>query len=112
MTNLGPLPTDFTLPPNCANELDDIYLFHTSLSDQQPNAYYLLQGPLDQTTGYPDSYAANTDQYYSPGLCPTGFTAACQSANRAGTVEENVVTCCPTYVCILFDWELQFMVRL
>ncbi|KAI0534339.1 hypothetical protein GGR58DRAFT_62802 [Xylaria digitata] len=102
MGNLGPLPTDFTVPANCASELSDIYLFHTSVNSDDPNAYYLLRGPLEQTLCFPGSYTANTEQYYSPARCPTGFTAPCQSINRAGTVEETVLTCCPTqgdYVC-------------
>ncbi|KAI0411388.1 hypothetical protein F5X98DRAFT_55493 [Xylaria grammica] len=102
MSNLGPLPTDFTIPANCASELDDIYLFHTSVNQDDPDAYYLLRGPVEQTLCYPGSYAANTEQYYSPARCPTGFTAPCQSVNSAGTVEETVLTCCPTqgnYLC-------------
>ncbi|RYC59900.1 hypothetical protein CHU98_g6309 [Xylaria longipes] len=110
MDNLGPLPTDFTIAANCASELDDKYLLHTSVDDR--NAYYLLRGPLDQTTCYLSGYTANTEQYYSPGRCPTGFTAPCQSTNRAGTVEETVLTCCPTqgnYICqtdINHPWEM------
>ncbi|TGJ81105.1 hypothetical protein E0Z10_g7666 [Xylaria hypoxylon] len=102
MGNLGPLPTDFTIPANCASELDDIYFFRTSVNQDSPSAYYLLRGPLEQTLCYPGSYSANTEQYYSPARCPTGFTAPCQSINRAGTVEETVLTCCPTqgnYIC-------------
>ncbi|KAI0452433.1 hypothetical protein F5B21DRAFT_336396 [Xylaria acuta] len=111
MGNLGPLPTNFALATNCASELDDIYMFHTLVNVQQGLAYYLLQGPSDQTTCYPSGYAANTEQYYSPGRCPTGFTAPCRSTNRAGTVEETVLTCCPTggnYICqtnIRHPWE-------
>ncbi|KAI8944609.1 hypothetical protein F4801DRAFT_585248 [Xylaria longipes] len=110
MDNLGPLPTDFTIAANCASELDDKYLLHTSVDDR--NAYYLLRGPLDQTTCYLSGYTANTEQYYSPGRCPTGFTAPCQSTNRAGTIEETVLTCCPTqgnYICqtdINHPWEM------
>ncbi|RWA07065.1 hypothetical protein EKO27_g8035 [Xylaria grammica] len=111
MSNLGPLPTDFTIPANCASELDDIYLFHTSLEQDYPDPTYLLRGPLEQTLCYPGSYAASTEQYYSPARCPTGFTAPCQSVNSAGTVEETVLTCCPTqgnYQCqtdIHWVWE-------
>ncbi|KAI0188900.1 hypothetical protein EV127DRAFT_113894 [Xylaria flabelliformis] len=100
MDNLGPLPTDFTINVNCASAINDAYLLHTSVDNH--DFYYLLRGPLDQTTCYPSGYAANTEQYYSPGRCPTGYTAPCQSINRAGTVEETVLTCCPTqgnYIC-------------
>ncbi|KAI0425133.1 hypothetical protein F5Y09DRAFT_352655 [Xylaria sp. FL1042] len=110
MSNLGPLPTDFTITSECATRHNDIYYIRTTLDeDHHPN--YLLQGPLEQTQCYPGGYTANTEQYYSPGRCPPGFTAPCQSTNRAGTVEETVLTCCPTqenYVCqTTFDypWE-------
>ncbi|KAI1751544.1 hypothetical protein F4782DRAFT_178941 [Xylaria castorea] len=110
MDNLGPLPTDFTINANCASELNDVYLFRTSVDGR--GAYYLLRGPLDQTTCYPGGYAANTELYYSPGRCPTGYTAACLSTNSAGTVEETVLKCCPTqgnYICQTdtnHPWEL------
>ncbi|KAI1125689.1 hypothetical protein F5Y10DRAFT_246607 [Nemania abortiva] len=99
-TNLGPLPTDFTIAANCADELDVIYKVHSSTV--YTGDYFLLQGPLEQTTCYPNGYAGNTEQYYSPARCPTGFTAPCQSSNVAGTVTETVLTCCPTqanFVC-------------
>ncbi|TRX89908.1 hypothetical protein FHL15_009180 [Xylaria flabelliformis] len=73
MDNLGPLPTDFTINANCASEINDAFLLHTSIDNH--DFYYLLRGPLAQTTCYPSGYAANTEQYYSPGRCPTGYTA-------------------------------------
>lgn len=109
-TNLGPLPTDFTFAPSCASDLTETYLVHTSYND--PDDYYLLLGHQAQTSCYPSSYIGQRDQYYSPGRCPTGYTAPCQSINRAGTVEETVLTCCPTtgiYSCqttINWPWEL------
>ncbi|KAI1423331.1 hypothetical protein F5Y12DRAFT_716404 [Xylaria sp. FL1777] len=110
MNNLGPLPTDFTVSASCASRLNDIYYIHTSI-DQDYHPNYLLRGPLEQTICYPGSYTANTELYYSPGQCPFGFTAPCQSTNRAGTVEETVLTCCPTqgnYICqttFSYPWE-------
>ncbi|KAI1327698.1 hypothetical protein F5Y16DRAFT_398987 [Xylariaceae sp. FL0255] len=92
MTNLGPLPTTFELASSCMAELDTVYKVFTV----ETNFYYLLQGPVTATTCYPSGYAANTAQYYSPALCPTGFTSACQSLNQAGDVTETVVKCCPT----------------
>ncbi|KAI8627648.1 hypothetical protein F5Y19DRAFT_160819 [Xylariaceae sp. FL1651] len=107
MTNLGPLPTDFAIASNCANDLNDIYKINTS----PQGYYYLLQGPVEQTSCYPSSYTANTQQFYSPALCPTGFTSACKALNRIGTVQETILTCCPTqaeYVCQTtnnYEWE-------
>ncbi|GAW18958.1 hypothetical protein ANO14919_084420 [Xylariales sp. No.14919] len=93
LTNLGPLPTNFAIASSCAKELDDVYKVYTSFDGW----YYLLQGPVDQTSCYPSSYAANSKQYYSPARCPTGFTSACQSQNVAGTATETVLRCCPTH---------------
>ncbi|GAP83816.1 putative Gag polyprotein [Rosellinia necatrix] len=94
MSNLGPLPTDFTLSPNCAKDLNDIYKY---FYNTQQGWYYLLHGPVEQTSCYPSGYAAKKTEYYSPARCPTGFTTACRRTNKAGTVVETVVTCCPTH---------------
>ncbi|KAI1284752.1 hypothetical protein F5Y07DRAFT_13599 [Xylaria sp. FL0933] len=97
LTNLGALPTNFALASSCSTDLNHVYKIYTS------SEFYLLQGPVEQTSCYPSSYAANSKQYYSPGQCPTGFTSACQS--------DTIVRCCPTqasFVCqSSFDhaWE-------
>ncbi|KAI0388935.1 hypothetical protein F5Y17DRAFT_451014 [Xylariaceae sp. FL0594] len=107
MTNLGPLPTTFALPPQCSRSLEDIYKIYTLF----PNWYYLLQGSVEQTICYPGGYTAGTSQFYSPAFCPTGFTAACQSLNPIGTDVETIVTCCPTHALltcrksITYVWE-------
>lgn len=94
LTNLGPLPTNFAVNSNCARDLNDVYKYYTTPG----SSYFLLQGPVEQTSCYPSSYTANSKQYYSPARCPTGFTSACESHNSAGTIDETVVRCCPTYV--------------
>ncbi|KAI0865202.1 hypothetical protein F4860DRAFT_348000 [Xylaria cubensis] len=107
LTNLGPLPTDFVLNSKCAGDLVDVYKYFTTSAGW----YFLLQGPVEQTSCYPSGYTADSRQYYSPARCPTGFTSACQSHNVAGTVEETVVRCCPThssFACqttIHYSWE-------
>ncbi|KAJ8132271.1 hypothetical protein O1611_g1354 [Lasiodiplodia mahajangana] len=108
LSNLGALPTTFSLASTCASELTDVYKIFTGA----PGNYYLLQGPVDQTSCYPSSYNAASTQYYSPARCPTGFTSACQSVNVAGTVSETVMRCCPTqadYICQTtteYTWQL------
>ncbi|KAI1810645.1 hypothetical protein GGS20DRAFT_164304 [Poronia punctata] len=91
-TNLGPLPTDFSLPRDCATKLTEIYQVFTS----EPGWYYLCQGPVEQTICYPSAYKSATSQFYSPARCPTGFTSACGWTNAVGTVTETAVQCCPT----------------
>jgi hypothetical protein len=71
--------------------------FHT-----RPNLYsrYLYQG-IYYSIGGPSPSACfpsgwtSTSQYFSPGLCPTGYTQACANVVAAGTVRETQATCCP-----------------
>ena len=90
LTNLGSLPTDFAIAPTCSANLNQVYKIYTS------SEFYLLQGPVQQTTCFPSSYAANSNQYYSPAQCPTGYTSACKSYNSKGDAEETILGCCPT----------------
>ncbi|KAI0871956.1 hypothetical protein GGS24DRAFT_36831 [Hypoxylon argillaceum] len=107
LSNLGPLPTTFAVASTCAQDLDGVYKIFTV----SPGYYYLLQGPVDQTSCYPSGYNGVSTQYYSPARCPTGFTSACQSINAAGTVSETVIRCCPTqssFICqttASYIWE-------
>ncbi|KAI1111781.1 hypothetical protein F5Y14DRAFT_424027 [Nemania sp. NC0429] len=103
MSNLGPLPTDFLLSSShCRSALDDVYYV---------GSYYLVQGNIDQVTCYPNEYAGQREQYYSPARCPGGFTPACSMTNRIGKLEETISICCPTnrvFACQSrsgFPWE-------
>ncbi|KAI1746728.1 hypothetical protein F4782DRAFT_553048 [Xylaria castorea] len=87
MSNLGPLPTDFLTSSDCTSALHGIYYVDNK---------YLVQGKAKQVTCYPNGYAGNTAQYYSPARCPSGFTQACSKTNRIGTAEETISICCPT----------------
>ncbi|KAI8627205.1 hypothetical protein F5Y19DRAFT_487142 [Xylariaceae sp. FL1651] len=103
MDCLEPLPTDFTIGAVCARDLNGLYKAafpaFPATASTSPTALtvpYYIQGPVEQTSCYPSNYAGNTQQYYSPALCPTGFTAPCRSEYRTGTIVETVLTCCPT----------------
>ncbi|KAK2596871.1 hypothetical protein N8I77_012758 [Diaporthe amygdali] len=98
MSNAGPLTTTFTAPSSCATA--------TGLYQIWPEAdtYYYEQGPLgSRTECYPSGYDASSSQYYSPGLCPSGYTPACSSTGIVSrTATETAYTCCPTaavYTC-------------
>ncbi|KAI0150814.1 hypothetical protein GGR57DRAFT_471638 [Xylariaceae sp. FL1272] len=95
MTNLGPAPTSFTIPSSCAEDLQSAYLYHFPES-----WWWLVQGQVEQTTCYPNGYAALDlgQVYYSPARCPVGFTPACQTLQHVATVTETIMTCCPTHM--------------
>ncbi|KAI8954148.1 hypothetical protein F4801DRAFT_534504 [Xylaria longipes] len=93
MSNLGPLLTDILASSGCKGALENIYYVDNN---------YLVQGNIDQVTCYPNGYAGNTAQYYSPARCPSGFTQACSNTNRIDTLVETISICCPTqhiFVC-------------
>ncbi|KUJ10711.1 uncharacterized protein LY89DRAFT_249366 [Mollisia scopiformis] len=78
----GPLTTTFTPSPACTND------FYTAPT------YYSIGGPLASTC-FPSGWAS-TSQYFSPGVCPEGYTQACASISAS----ETFATCCPSgYVC-------------
>lgn len=98
MSNAGPLTTTFTAPSSCATATGLYQVW------PDPGGYYYEQGPLlGRTECYPSGYDASPSQYYSPGLCPAGYTAACSSTGLiSSTVTETAYTCCPTaavYTC-------------
>lgn len=89
-TNLGPLTESEPLPSSCMAEYDRVYKIHST------DVWYWLQpGPIS-TSCFPSGYSASSEQYYSPGHCPSGFTPACSSSNAIGDVTETIHICCPT----------------
>lgn len=81
MTTVG-LTTTFTPPPEC---LSDVYRY---------NANQLL-GPMTSDC-YPPGWNNATSTFWSPGICPSGYTTACIAANTVNTFTETIATCCPT----------------
>ncbi|MCJ1261442.1 hypothetical protein MMC22_001306 [Lobaria immixta] len=49
---------------------------------------------------YPQGWTNTSTAFYSPGICPSGYTTACITAKTANTVTETLATCCPTsWIC-------------
>ncbi|TGO43902.1 hypothetical protein BCON_0744g00020 [Botryotinia convoluta] len=52
------------------------------------------------TTCMPSGFNRETAYYYSPGVCPTGYSAACSSYSTDSSATKTIATCCPTgYTC-------------
>ncbi|ROW00364.1 hypothetical protein VMCG_07243 [Cytospora schulzeri] len=88
MTNLGPLTTTFTATgPDCTS---------TYLGANNDNEW-IQYGQPNTTQCVPPNFTAFDNYYYSPGICPSGYTYAC-SAGLASSVTQ--ATCCPVgYYC-------------
>jgi hypothetical protein len=98
MTNLGPLTTTFIPPPSCTSSFAHVYI------TTDPGGTAAFGGPVSPDGCFPTNYQNPLSNYYSPGICPLGYTAACSSLNSLGSLTETAVTCCPgfgfSYWCV------------
>ncbi|KAI1646455.1 uncharacterized protein F4817DRAFT_137949 [Daldinia loculata] len=93
--SLGPLTTSFAPPPDCVAS-SALYWVNTA------STFYWLHGRPGQSSCFPDDYSPYQNQYYSPGVCPSGYTRACESISTDGdTIVATRATCCPqgNYEC-------------
>ncbi|KAE8443388.1 hypothetical protein EG329_001947 [Mollisiaceae sp. DMI_Dod_QoI] len=84
VSSAGPLTTTFTPAASCTND------FYTNTVS---NWYSIGGESPDQC--FPSGWAS-TSQYFSPGVCPDGYTQACSNWSASGTNTETRATCCPT----------------
>jgi hypothetical protein len=90
--SIAPLPTTFTPASSCLGDNNIWQIFFES------DLYYFMQGPpSDLNLGcLPPSYGDSEYTFYYPGICPSGYTAACTSVKSLGTYTATVQICCPT----------------
>lgn len=77
------LTTAYQPSPSC---LSDVYFTTTGVLG------YMSLGPPQPSQCFPSGWKL-TSQYFSPGICPSGYAAACEFTNGA----ETQATCCPSY---------------
>ncbi|OJJ50256.1 hypothetical protein ASPZODRAFT_128884 [Penicilliopsis zonata CBS 506.65] len=96
------LTTTFTPPTSC---IQDIYRATRGCPGTGTNTcqYTWLQlGPTRSTNVcLPSGWASgSTAGYFSPGICPSGYTTACSSVVTIDSLSETRATCCPSgYTC-------------
>ena len=73
---VGPLTTTFTPPAQCSSSMGVTSLLPTGI---------IAQGPFNLQECYPSGYQP-ASIFYSPGVCPSGYTPACSRSNTIGTV--------------------------
>ncbi|KAH6838458.1 hypothetical protein B0I37DRAFT_449538 [Chaetomium sp. MPI-CAGE-AT-0009] len=107
MSSLGALTTAFTAPAACASSTG---IHIVGCGDK---CVYWAEGPLNAGECYPPGFDPSAGAYYySPGVCPSGYTPACTLRRTAGQVTETIQTCCPTalgykYHCDQSTWPWQ-----
>ncbi|KAK4124048.1 hypothetical protein N657DRAFT_573286, partial [Parathielavia appendiculata] len=93
IASLGALTTAFTPPASCASSTG-IHIVGCGAE-----CVWWAEGPLNSPAAsacYPSSYNPSLGHYYSPGVCLSGYTAACTPRRTSGDVIETIQTCCPT----------------
>lgn len=105
MSNLGPLTTTFTPPSTCTQgyyrimerDSEVVTLSDGEVSTSSGIRNYEMLGPVETDDCYPDDFVPTESVYYSPGICPSGYRAACSNGPEAfADVRETTITCCPT----------------
>ncbi|KAJ6109344.1 hypothetical protein N7486_001578 [Penicillium sp. IBT 16267x] len=110
------LTTTFSPPAACTT---DTWLienlsgtdYYTTTITTGNTGWWLNLGPTDWSSCFPTSYEINTDFYYSPGVCPSGYWAAGQGVSTIDANEEEThATCCPNNYVVqtespTLDWQ-------
>ncbi|KAI1757944.1 hypothetical protein F4782DRAFT_475782 [Xylaria castorea] len=92
--SVGPLTTEFIPAAACISQ--GLAVVRYSSVTTEGYDYYLLAGPTANSC-FPSSQFPSYGSYYSPGRCPSGYSAACSQTggNSVGNATETTVTCCP-----------------
>ena len=93
--SLGALTTAFSPSPSC---LATTNIWQIDVSVGNSAVWYDLLGPPATSDCLPSNYNGASTAYYSPGRCPTGYTAVKSESYAIGTLTETREVCCPTYV--------------
>ncbi|KAJ5100438.1 hypothetical protein N7456_006490 [Penicillium angulare] len=102
MTTTTPLPLTTTFSPPEACMTDTWFIeyvsginYYTEIITGTNTSWWLSLGPTKTSTCFPSGYQTNTDFYYSPGVCPSGYWIAQETVLTTGTETETRGTCCP-----------------
>ncbi|KAJ6019256.1 hypothetical protein N7522_001323 [Penicillium canescens] len=102
MTATTPLPLTTSFSPPAACTTDTWYIeylsgtnYYDTAIDASDSGWWLSQGPTDWSSCFPSGYATNTNSYFSPGVCPSGYWVADQSVESINDNVETRATCCP-----------------
>ncbi|KAF2205172.1 hypothetical protein GQ43DRAFT_59655 [Delitschia confertaspora ATCC 74209] len=93
VTSTLPLTTTFTPPADC---------FKQTWHFWGNSGHWWRAGDGVPTACFPYSYRFKPEAtvIYSPGICPVGFSSACNTVRTSGTQTDTIVSCCERYVHI------------
>ncbi|KAH7398739.1 hypothetical protein DE146DRAFT_500885 [Phaeosphaeria sp. MPI-PUGE-AT-0046c] len=103
--SIAALTTAFAPPSSCIAS-DNVWKVYTTCPGNNA-CYFLLQGPPNTAGCLPPGYKFESTSYYSPAVCPSGYTPACSATNTINKATETAYTCCPTarkFECLSSKW--------
>ncbi|EJT82413.1 hypothetical protein GGTG_02386 [Gaeumannomyces tritici R3-111a-1] len=94
-TNIGPLTATFTPPAGC---LQQIYgTATTEIRGTASTGYkWHILGGTSAGDCYPQNFVPGPTAYYSPAVCPSGWSMASSTAEMVQTLTESRAVCCPS----------------
>ncbi|CAJ2505384.1 Uu.00g127780.m01.CDS01 [Anthostomella pinea] len=101
------LGTCSTIPGDCAGP-KNAYLDSITSNGETIECLTAGPGPL-RASCFPNVTFPSRSSFYSPGVCPSGYSYACSDKNTYsfGSVTETTVTCCPTFSSFACNTETE-----
>ncbi|KAK1772861.1 hypothetical protein QBC33DRAFT_32006 [Phialemonium atrogriseum] len=98
------LTTTFTPSSSCTVDIYQLpfegLLCAVGTTSQEACVYYQLGPSTSSAACFPTGWAPSNQSYFSPGVCPAGYSTACSNIVSVGDLTETRATCCPTgYAC-------------
>lgn len=88
------LTTTFTQPADCSQTPFAIVSSGTRLTP-----IFFVQGGDNTASCFPPGFPfVSSKIVYSPGICPAGWTSACEKTDTSESFTQRIVSCCPRYV--------------
>ncbi|KAE8386703.1 hypothetical protein BDV23DRAFT_138498 [Aspergillus alliaceus] len=98
-TTPPPLTSTFTPAPSC---FSDIYIWNNTqglncvVGKSTQTCRLNSLGPPNPHDCLPPGFNSSPQFYFSPGVCPSGYSIACSTVASIGTLSETRATCCPS----------------
>lgn len=94
-TNIGPLTAAFTPPAGCLEQIYGTATTETRGTATTGHKWHILGG-TSAGDCYPQNFVPGPTAFYSPGVCPSGWSMASSTAEIVQTLTESRAVCCPS----------------
>ncbi|KAF2123047.1 hypothetical protein BDV96DRAFT_626817 [Lophiotrema nucula] len=100
-TKYLPLTTTFTAPDDCTHLPGGPWMYYNV-----PTTWWKQGGDLVASCFPPGFPFSSSRVVYSPGICPVGWSSACDNVHTITGSTETIVSCCPrSFECTTTDGQ-------